>query len=65
MVPIAISDNGRDHGASAMFWISLTFAMALLALTFAFIYSVDQFADRVKHGRYRHQRWFRASRARR
>ncbi len=39
-----------------MFWLSLAFAMALLALAFAFIWFVDQFADRVKRTRHRLQR---------
>ena len=32
-----------------MFWVTLVLALALMALLFAFIWFVDQFADRVKH----------------
>jgi len=32
-----------------MFWVTLALALALMALLFAFIWFVDQFADRVKH----------------
>ena len=42
--------------ARAMFWLSLAFAMALLALALTFIWFVDQFVDRVKRTRHRLQR---------
>ena len=42
--------------ARAMFWLSLAFAMALLALALTFIWFVDQFVDRLKRTRHRLQR---------
>ena len=56
-VPGMLRDNSPDlFWARAMFWLSLAFAMALLALALTFIWFVDQFVDRVKRTRHRLQR---------